>query len=45
MAFTPGAIERKQLFELPPLVSVLLRLAQAREINGMNAIDFCDLSF
>jgi hypothetical protein len=42
VAFTLGAIERKEHFELPPLVSVLHRLAQAGEINGMNAKDFFD---
>ena len=42
VAFALGAVESKQHYELPPLVSVLHRLANAREINGMNAKDFFD---
>ena len=42
VAFTLGAITHKQNFDLPPLTSVLHRLAQARQINGMDAKEFFD---
>lgn len=42
VAFALGAIDHKEEFELPPVVSVLHRLAQAREINGMEAKEFFD---
>jgi hypothetical protein len=40
VAFAVGAIERKQLVQVPPLAGVLQQLSRAREINGIPAGEF-----
>jgi hypothetical protein len=40
VAFAVGAIERRQIIEIPPLANTLMRLSNAKEIDGKPAVEF-----